>query len=56
MAMIAAKRLVEPLDRAGFIVMKKPPAVEASTFGRGYEMRWGKTFAREICGHKAMTT
>ena len=39
MARIVAKRLVEHLDRAGFVVMRKPPAVGASTLGRGYEGR-----------------
>ena len=37
MAKIVAKRLVEHLERAGFVVMKKPPAVGAATLGRGYE-------------------
>jgi len=36
MAAIVARRLVEHLDRAGFVVMKKPPAVGAATLGRGY--------------------
>jgi hypothetical protein len=39
MAQIVAKRLVEHLDRAGFVVMRKPPAVGASTLGRGYQGR-----------------
>ena len=30
MAAIVARRLVEHLERAGFVVMKKPPAVGAS--------------------------
>jgi hypothetical protein len=37
MAKIVARRLVEHLDRAGFVVMKKPPAVGASTLGRAFE-------------------
>ena len=37
MAAIVARRLVDHLERAGFVVMKKPPAVGASTLGRGYE-------------------
>lgn len=37
LAKILARRLVEHLDRAGFVVMKKPPAVGASTLGRGFE-------------------
>ena len=37
MAQIVAKRLVEHLERSGFVVMRKPPAVRASTPGRGYE-------------------
>jgi hypothetical protein len=39
MARIVAKRLVEHLERSGFVVMKKPPAVGASALGRGYEGR-----------------
>lgn len=38
-AAIVAKRLVEHLERAGFVVMKKPPAVGAAALGRGYERR-----------------
>jgi hypothetical protein len=34
-----ARRLVEHLDRAGFVVMKKPPAVGAAALGRGFEKR-----------------
>jgi hypothetical protein len=37
MAAIVAKRLVEHLDRAGFVVMKKPPSVGAAALGRGAE-------------------
>jgi hypothetical protein len=37
MAEIVAKRLVEHLDRAGFVVMKKPPEVGAAEIGRGFE-------------------
>ncbi len=37
MAQIVAKRLVEHLGRAGFVVMKKPPIGGASALGRGYE-------------------
>jgi hypothetical protein len=36
MAAIVARRLVEHLERSGFVVMKKPPAVGASMLGRGY--------------------
>ena len=39
MARIVAERLVRYLDGAGFVVMKKPPAVGASAVGRGYEGR-----------------
>ena len=39
MAKIVARRLVRHLDRAGFVVMKKPPAVGASALGREYERR-----------------
>ncbi len=34
MAGIVAKRLVEHLERSGFVVMKKPPAAGASTLAR----------------------
>jgi hypothetical protein len=37
MAAIVAKRLVEHLERSGFVVMKLPPAVGAAALGRGYE-------------------
>jgi len=37
MARIVAKRLVEHLERSGFVVMKKPPTVGAAALGRGYE-------------------
>jgi hypothetical protein len=36
MAEIVAKRLVEHLERAGFIVMKKPPAIGGAALGRGF--------------------
>ena len=39
MARIVAERLVRHLDDAGFVVMRKPPAVGASALGRGYEGR-----------------
>jgi hypothetical protein len=39
MAAIVARRLVDHLERAGFVVMKKPPAVGAAALGRGYERR-----------------
>ncbi len=35
MAEIVAERLVEPLQRSGFVVMKKPPAPGASALARG---------------------
>ena len=37
MAEIVAKRLVEHLERAGFVVMKRPPEIEAAALGRGFE-------------------
>ncbi|MGD0642227.1 MAG: hypothetical protein ABSC22_15880 [Roseiarcus sp.] len=37
MAGIVAERLVEHLERAGFVIMKRPPAVGAAALGRGYE-------------------
>jgi hypothetical protein len=39
MARIVAKRLVEHLERSGFVVMKKPPIVGAATLGRGVDPR-----------------
>jgi len=39
MAGIVAKRLVEHLERSGFVVMKKPPVVGAAALGRGSEER-----------------
>ena len=37
MAAIVAKRLVEHLERAGFVAMKRPPIGGASALGRGHE-------------------
>jgi hypothetical protein len=37
MAEIVAGRLVEHLERAGFVVMKRPAAVGAAALGRGFE-------------------
>ncbi len=36
MAGIVAKRLVEHLERAGFVVMKRPPTPGAGALGRGH--------------------
>jgi hypothetical protein len=37
MAEIVAKRLVEHLKRAGFVVMKRPPVVGGSPIAREFE-------------------
>jgi hypothetical protein len=37
MADIVAKRRVRHLERAGFVVMKKPPLGGHSALGRGFE-------------------
>ncbi len=37
MAQIVAKRLVEHLERAGFVVMKRPPIGGGAALGRGFE-------------------
>lgn len=37
MAAIAADRIVRHLERAGFVVMKRPPAVGGGAIGRGFE-------------------
>jgi hypothetical protein len=37
MARMVAKRLVDHLALAGFVIMKKPPSVVAAALGRGYE-------------------
>ena len=37
MAEIVAKRLVEHLERAGFVVMKRPPEIGAAALAQGYE-------------------
>jgi hypothetical protein len=39
MAAIVAKRLVEHLERAGFVVMKKPPIGGGAAIGRGHDGR-----------------
>ena len=36
MAEIVAKRLVEHLERAGFVVMKRPPEIGGAALGRGF--------------------
>jgi hypothetical protein len=37
MSAIVAKRLVEHLERWGFVVMKRPPIGGAAALGRGHE-------------------
>jgi hypothetical protein len=37
MAEIVTKRLVEHLERTGFVVMKRPTDVGAAALGRGFE-------------------
>ena len=37
MASIAAERVVRHLERAGFVVMKKPPILGGAALGRGFE-------------------
>jgi hypothetical protein len=37
MSSIVAKRLVEHLERSGFVVMKRPPEIGAAALGRGHE-------------------
>ncbi len=37
MAEIVAKRLVEHLERAGFVIMKRPAEIGAAALGRGFE-------------------
>ena len=37
MAEIVAKRLVEHLDRAGFVIMKRPADVGGGALGRGFD-------------------
>ena len=39
MAEIVAKRLVEDLERSGFVVMKKPPIGGGAAIGRGHDGR-----------------
>jgi hypothetical protein len=39
MSAIVAKRLVEHLERSGFVVMKKPPIGGGAALGRGFEGR-----------------
>jgi hypothetical protein len=36
MARIVADRLVEHLERSGYVIMKKPPAMGAAALGRGH--------------------
>jgi hypothetical protein len=37
MAAIAAERVVRHLERAGFVVMKRPPIGGHGSLGRGFE-------------------
>jgi hypothetical protein len=37
MARIVAKRLVDHLERAGFVVMQRPPIGDGAALGRGHE-------------------
>jgi hypothetical protein len=37
MAAIAAERVVRHLQRAGFVVLKKPPEIGGAALGRGFE-------------------
>jgi hypothetical protein len=37
MSAIVAKRLVEQLERSGFVVMKRPPISGGAALGRGFE-------------------
>jgi len=39
MSAIVAKRLVEHLERSGFVVMKRPPIGGGAALGRGFEGR-----------------
>jgi hypothetical protein len=39
MAAIAAERVVRHLERAGFVVMKRPPIGGGAALGRGFESR-----------------
>ena len=39
MSEIVAKRLVEHLERSGFVVMKKPPVGGGAALGRGHDGR-----------------
>ncbi len=39
MAEIVAKRLVEHLERAGFVIMKRPPEIGAAALGSGFERK-----------------
>ncbi len=37
MAEIVARRLVDHFERAGFVVMKRPPEIGGAALGRGFE-------------------
>jgi hypothetical protein len=37
MSEIVARRLVEHLERAGFVVMKRPPIIGGAALGKGFE-------------------
>jgi hypothetical protein len=37
LATVVAERVVEQLERSGFVVMKRPPEVGGAALGRGFE-------------------
>jgi hypothetical protein len=44
---VGAKRLIEHLERASFVVMKKPPIGGGAALARGFEAdQFGRTIAR----------
>jgi hypothetical protein len=52
-AAIVAKRLVEHLERSGFVVMKKPPIGDGAAIGRGHPRTPALTRIRRFVVGKA---
>jgi hypothetical protein len=52
MAEIVARRLVEHLERAGFVVMKRPPIGGASSLARGFDSGYLRGIARNRWLHR----
>ncbi len=51
MAEIVAKRLVEHLERAGFVIVKRPPEVGAAALGARVRERFNRDLVWPLCAN-----